>query len=152
MKDNTNTNIETKNTGKDTAGDFSNRLRTARRQLHLSQKEFAARLEIAPSYLSEIESGKTRPGFEFFYKISKLFKISPIYLLHGEGLIFIETGKNWYQDIDFGSLNNEVQELIWHMQQSPTMTHAILEFFPRYLYNNRELIEAEIKKTKEKNK
>ncbi|MDQ1353023.1 MAG: Helix-turn-helix protein, partial [Acidobacteriota bacterium] len=58
----------------DTIFDFGNRLKIARGQLHLSQRDFAAQLDIAGSYLSEIEAGKTRPGFEFFYKTSKIFK------------------------------------------------------------------------------
>jgi DNA-binding transcriptional regulator YiaG len=40
--------------------DFGNRLKKTRGHLHLSQKDFAARLDIAGSYLSEIEAGKTR--------------------------------------------------------------------------------------------
>lgn len=146
-----NTSIEPGNpVNSDLSTDFGNRLKIARGQLHLSQKDFAAKLDIAASYLSEIESGKTRPGFEFFYKTTKIFKINPVYLLHGEGAIFLETGKSWHHDIDFGSLNPEVQELIWHMKEAPTVAYAMLEFFSRYLYNNRDLIEAEIKRNREK--
>ncbi|MDQ1355560.1 MAG: Helix-turn-helix protein, partial [Acidobacteriota bacterium] len=112
----------------------------------LSQRDFAAQLDIAGSYLSEIEAGKTRPGFEFFYKTSKIFKINPIYLLHGKGTIFLETEKSWYHDIDFGTMNREVQNLIWHMAKAPTLSHAMLEFFARYLYANQELIAAEMQR------
>ncbi len=55
----------------DTILDFGNRLKRTREHLHLSQKDFAARLDIAGSYLTEIEASKTRPGFEFFYGTSK---------------------------------------------------------------------------------
>ena len=146
-----NTNIEPGSpAGRSSTMEFATRLKMIRGQLHLSQKDFAAQLDFAGSYLSEIESGKTRPGFEFFYKISKIFKINPVYLLHGEGPIFLETGKSWYEDIDFGSLNEGVQEMIWHMNNAPTVAHALLEFFARYLYTNRDFITAEIKKTREK--
>ncbi|MCX6584874.1 MAG: helix-turn-helix domain-containing protein [Candidatus Aminicenantes bacterium] len=136
--------------GSDTTLDFGNRLKIARGQLHLSQRDFAAQLDIAGSYLSEIESGKTRPGFEFFYKTSKLFKINPVYLLHGEGGVFLDTERQWYHDIDFGSLNREVHDLIWHLFNAPTVSHAMLEFFARYKYANEDFITAEIKKTREK--
>jgi len=132
--------------------DFGNRLKKTRGQLHLSQKDFAARLDIAGSYLSEIEAGKTRPGFEFFYKTSKIFKINPVYLLHGDGSVFLETENRWDHDIDFGSLNCEVQKLILHMEQAPTVGHAMLDFFARYLYDNQGLITEEIKTTREKKK
>jgi transcriptional regulator with XRE-family HTH domain len=146
-----NTSIEPGNpVNSDTTLDFGNRLKIARGQLHLSQKEFAAKLDVAGSYLSEIESGKTRPGFEFFYKTSKLFKINPVYLLHGEGSLFLDTERQWYHDIDFGSLNREIHDLIWHLVNAPTVSHAMLEFFARYKYANEDFITAEIKKTREK--
>lgn len=130
--------------------DFGNRVKSVRSQLHLSQKELAVKLKIAGSYLSEIESGKTRPGFDFFYKTSKILNINPLYLLHGSGSIFQEAENSWHYKIDFGSLNPEIKELIWYMNQAPTVAHAILEFFSRYLYNNHDLIDIEINRSREK--
>ncbi|HLP44390.1 MAG TPA: hypothetical protein VK469_00480 [Candidatus Kapabacteria bacterium] len=36
------------------------------------------------------------------------------------------------------------------MEKSPTVAHAILEFFSRYLYSNQDLIETEIKRNQDK--
>ncbi|MCP5109012.1 MAG: helix-turn-helix domain-containing protein [bacterium] len=132
--------------------EFGKRLKEARKQLHISQKDFAARLEIAGSYLSEVEAGKTRPGFEFFYKVSKLFRINTDYLLHGQGPVFWEEESLPYRDVDFGSLNREIQNLIWYMEHSPIVQFAMLEHFSRYLYQYAEVIEKEVEKNREKKK
>lgn len=41
----------------------------------MSQKDLAARLEIAPSYLSEIEAGKKEPTLTLLRKYSEHFRI-----------------------------------------------------------------------------
>jgi transcriptional regulator with XRE-family HTH domain len=129
--------------------EFGKRLREVRRILKISQRDFAIILDIAGSYLSEIESGKTRPGFDFFYKISKYFKINPVYLLHGEGTVFVEEKSSLYKDIDFGPLDQDVQKLIWYLERSPMVCFAILEYFTRYLHMHYPLIEEDMKKFKQ---
>lgn len=143
-------NVQGSHVGSDYANDLGNRVKIVRGQLHLSQKELAIKLKIAGSYLSEIESGKTRPGFDFFYKTSKILKVNPLYLLHGSGSVFQEAEDSWHYNIDFGSMNPEIKELIWYMNQAPTVAHAMLEFFSRYLYNNQDLIDTEINRGREK--
>ena len=41
----------------------------------VSQKDLAARLQIAPSYLSEIEAGKKEPTLQLIRRYSEEFKI-----------------------------------------------------------------------------
>ena len=43
--------------------------------------ELAEKLDISPSYLSEIEKGKKKPTLELIEKYSKIFKISPSTIL-----------------------------------------------------------------------
>lgn len=135
-------------TKSDIAVEFGKRVREVRHILNLSQKDFASILDIAGSYLSEIEAGKTRPGFSFFYKISSLFYINPAYLLHGMGDVFVEERSRLYQDIDFGPLDQDVQRLIWYLERSPMVCFAVLEYFTRYLHMHYPLIEEDMKKFK----
>jgi transcriptional regulator with XRE-family HTH domain len=135
-------------TESDISIEFGKRLREVRGILKLSQKDFASILDIAGSYLSEIEAGKTRPGFSFFYKISSLFMINPAYLLHGEGTVFVEEKSRLYQDLDFGPLDQDVQKLIWYLERSPMVCFAVLEYFTRYLHMHYPLIEEDMKKFK----
>ena len=50
------------------------RLKEGRTQLNLSQKEFAARMNMTSGYISELEYGKARPSFDFLTKLAELFQ------------------------------------------------------------------------------
>lgn len=50
-------------------------LRTIRVFHDLSQKDLAVRLEVAPSYISEIEAGKKEPTLHLLRKYSEEFKM-----------------------------------------------------------------------------
>lgn len=54
-----------------------------------TQKEFAKNLSFSTSYLSEVESGKTKPSLELLLKISQITNYSLHWLLTGEGPLFI---------------------------------------------------------------
>lgn len=61
---------------------FGEKLRTLRKQHHLTLKELASRLGyLAHSHISQIESGKKKPTVEFVIKVSNLFNISTDRLL-----------------------------------------------------------------------
>jgi phage repressor protein C with HTH and peptisase S24 domain len=55
-----------------------------------TQKEFAEKLSFSSSYLSEVESGKTKPSLEMLLKISQITNYSLHWLLTGQGPLFIE--------------------------------------------------------------
>ena len=55
-----------------------------------TQKEFAKTLGFSSSYISEVESGKTKPSLELLLKISQITNYSLHWLLTGEGPLFIE--------------------------------------------------------------
>jgi len=55
-----------------------------------NQKEFAKILGFSGSYLSEVESGKTKPSLELLLKISQFTKCGLDWLITGEGPMFLE--------------------------------------------------------------
>ena len=55
-----------------------------------NQKEFAKTLGFSGSYLSEVESGKTKPSLGLLLKISQFTKYSLHWLVTGEGPLFLE--------------------------------------------------------------
>ena len=57
------------------------RIRDARKQRKLTQGELAAIIQISPSYMSEIEMGKTNFSVEIFARISEALQISADWLL-----------------------------------------------------------------------
>ena len=129
------------------SGEFGQRLKEVRKKLNnMTQKDFGAKIEMSGSYLSEIESGVIKPGFDFFYRIIREFKISPVYLLHGEPPVFIDEKKpeeecrNKYEEID-----KKMKELLFYMEHSDPVRYAVLEFFSRYYLQHRDIIKDELK-------
>lgn len=56
-------------TGPPSHDDLGRRLRARREELKLSLREFARRLDISPSAISQIETGKARPSVSTLYEI-----------------------------------------------------------------------------------
>jgi transcriptional regulator with XRE-family HTH domain len=113
--------------------DFGQRVKAVRDSLHLLQKDFAAQIGISGSFLSDIEAGKTRASFEFFYHITKVYNVNPMFLLHGKGEMFLK-GDN-EPAIDYGPDSDFIREMIDHMRQIPVIRFAVLEFYQRYLFD-----------------
>lgn len=129
--------------------DVGKRLKDLRRQLNVSQKDFAAQLEISSSYLSEIESGKTKPGFNFLRLIAKTFRINPAWVLLEEGDVFLdnEDGPN-ISEKEFGDAADRVKELLHYIKKSPLVQSTVLGFFIKFLYDNEDIINKDIEKRK----
>ena len=139
--------------------EFGKRVRHVRELLKLKQKEFAERIGMANNYLSEIESGNVKPGFEFFYKAGKEFNINTFYLLHGEEPVFRpkkgQPGADYLnrlksEEWQFVENDAQVLELIKKMKDSIIVYFSVLEFFNRYMLENNELILKDISRSKEK--
>ena len=128
---------------------FGKRVKEVRTHLRYKQKDFAKSLGMAGSYLSEIEKGKARPGFDFFYKITSIYNINPLYLLHGKGEMILDKDdqlpeKGKPVEKDYGDSNRKVHELLWYVERSNLFKYAVLEFFTRYLIKNKEELKEEI--------
>jgi phage repressor protein C with HTH and peptisase S24 domain len=63
-----------------------------------AQKEFAKTLGFSSSYISEVESGKTKPSLELLLKISHITKYSLHWLLTGQGPMLIEPSESMVRE------------------------------------------------------
>lgn len=138
-------------------------IRKIRTQLGLKQKELASSLNISYGYLSEVESGKKSPGLEVVGNLLQKYNVNPSFLLTGEGAYFLTPGKEEDKTGDRerkektkeGNVGNvydaAMDEMLWYFENIPTVGFAVLEFFKNYLHAKHDMIDAEIKKIKEKN-
>ncbi len=129
------------------------RLKAIRKALSLSQKEFALGLEKSASYISEMESGKTKPGFNFLVELFEKHNVNPAWVILEEEAMFVadsssRTGQadNW----DFGGQTKEVLEMISYMERSPFVRSTLLSNFMKFLYENEKIIKKDIDKNKDK--
>jgi phage repressor protein C with HTH and peptisase S24 domain len=72
-----------------------------------TQREFAKKLLFSSSYLSEVESGKTKPSLELLLRISQITNYSLHWLLTGQGPLFIEATESMLREdsASYGALS-----------------------------------------------
>jgi phage repressor protein C with HTH and peptisase S24 domain len=88
-----NTKLSSKNIVKSEVG---NRIRRTRGRE--TQKEFAKTLGFSASYISEIESGKTKPSLDLLLKISNITNYSLHWLITGQGPLLIEPSESMVRE------------------------------------------------------
>ena len=60
------------------------RIATVRREMNLSQKDLAAKINISNNHLSNIETGKSAPGFATFLDICTILNADATYIIGGD--------------------------------------------------------------------
>lgn len=129
----------------DVINDYGKRLREIRNILDVSQKDFASRLGISPSFLSELEIGKTKPGYNFLVKLAEAFDISPSWVLLGHGQMFLSGEKKEIGiEFDFGDQAEKIRDLLILFEKSPLMRNAVMAFASKYLLSNEIIINRDI--------
>ncbi len=134
---------------------FGRRLKDIRRKLDIPQKDFAEKLEMSGSFLSEVEKGKAKPGYEFLKSLIIKFNINLLYLFTGEGPLFlgeITEPESTGLRIEITENKEIFEEMFWYFTNVPAVKYAVLEFFKHYLFDHNEMIEFELKKLKKKDK
>ena len=135
--------------------EFGRHLRMIRTELKINQKEMALKLEVSPSYISEIESGKTGPGFEFMYKLGLNYDINPLFLLYGKEPKLLpkqkkepvpETGPS----LPPNERNDPIGVMIYYMKRSDLIMRAMLESLKLYRYKNKDYIAQELQEYERK--
>lgn len=119
------------------------RLKAIRAALGLNQREFAERMEISTTCISEIEKDKYKPNYEFLVRLVKDFRVNLYYLMFGEGEMFIgekvaTLSKSLAVD------EKKMQRFLDRLQKSPILQYYILAMYSSFNYKENEAIEAEI--------
>ena len=70
------------------------RIKNLRKQLNLSQEEFAANLNITKQAVSNMETGKSAPSPIVLYKMHTKMDINLNYVIAGDGDIFLSEKNN----------------------------------------------------------
>jgi transcriptional regulator with XRE-family HTH domain len=65
--------------------DVSDRIKEVRKSLKLTQQQFAKELGTSHGFISEIEHGIKKPGYDLMMSLKRIFKISIDWLLTGDG-------------------------------------------------------------------
>jgi transcriptional regulator with XRE-family HTH domain len=125
--------------------EFGLRVRAVRKSLGLSQQKFAKKIGVSGPFMSEIETGKYKPGYEFFYNMMTLLNVNINYLMLGREPMF-----NPKEDLGnkpvkalYGPIQNG-RELLWYMKRSKLFMHTLMGFATKFIYENKEYLKREI--------
>jgi transcriptional regulator with XRE-family HTH domain len=127
---------------------FGSRVRKVREELHLLQTDFAAKINMHSSYLSEIETGTRKVGQKIILKIASAYNINLNWLLMGKGPMFIDTDEKkvnlkWE---DFGDQTQDMKELIEYCTKSKLVRLHVTAYTKKFLLKYEELIKKDINK------
>jgi transcriptional regulator with XRE-family HTH domain len=130
---------------------FGSRVRKIREALRLSGVDFAAKINMHSSYLSEIESSKRKVGQKIILKIADAYNVNLNWLLLGKGPMFIhpddqQVNLKWR---DFGEQAQDIKELIDYCKKSKLVRLHVTAYTKKFLLKYDELIKKDIKKNKE---
>ena len=129
--------------------DVGNRIKLIREKLSLMQKDFAGDLEISAPSLSEIETGRNRPGIELLIKLSKNYNVNLYYVLLGKGEMFVNPVLDYFIQAKEYAVNvDDVREFLEIFSKSKEMQYYILSEFHNKMIQNGNLILEKIGKKK----
>jgi len=124
---------------------FGYRIKKIRKALNIKQQDFATRLKISNSSLSEIEKGTYKPCHDFFVNISREFSVNLYYLFFGEGEMFQDpTALYILQSNEFDANNADVRQFLSDFQRSPILKYLILGHYRSIMQKEKDTIEKEI--------
>lgn len=101
--------------------EIGKRLSTVRKELSLSQLEFAKQAGLSRSYITNVETGKLNPSYDFLYKIAAKFNISINWLLFGNGLRYLLPDNHYLT-----KLQNHHIQLIEKLLQYPNERQEVI--------------------------
>ncbi len=131
--------------------EIGQRIKNIRRALHFNQRDFAAKINVSGSYLSEIEAGKSKPGFDLMYNMSSTCNANLHYVMHGAGEMFDESLSVSYMSSKEPSDQVEsFNEIIWYVERSQLLRHTLISMASKYIYENEDIIKREVDMYKRK--
>jgi len=84
----------------DAVAQLGSRLKEIRVKTGLSLREIARQLKVSPSFVSQIENGKSQPSVSTLYEMAKLLSVPVDVLFQNSGDPIVESKKNYDSEIN----------------------------------------------------
>lgn len=102
---------------------IGNRIKLIRTALGISQKEFGERIGISANYLSEVESGKSKPSIPVLLAIEYRFGVSAEWLNNGNGTRYIK------DDLKLTHEESEIIKALRGNEELKRFIHTLIKEF-----------------------
>jgi len=133
--------IDTEETGQ--------RLKHFRNSQKITISELSAKTGLSKGMISETETGKNKPSPNLLLALLNIYGLNLNWLLTGEGDMFVQEPEGHpAEKKNYGELNDEIYELLWHLEHTLVVKLAVVGFFLEYIHQNEDII----KKSKEEYK
>jgi transcriptional regulator with XRE-family HTH domain len=126
-----------------TLGTVGDRVKSIRKELGLTQKALSAVIDISITTISDIESGRVKPGFYFLKNFSERCSANLYYLLFGFGSPFSD---GVTKEGVTSSLKGRDREFWDTFFKSDFVRYTILSQFQKLERENKELISEQLNK------
>jgi transcriptional regulator with XRE-family HTH domain len=129
--------------------EIASRLKKVRENLKIKQKDMAKAMNIAPSYLCEIEKGRRDPGPEFFIKFAWIYHVNLNFLFFDAVDMFVDDeGVIKKEDLDISTEIDTIQKVTWFMENSVHIKSLIFMTLNKALYLEKEIIKQDLDRSK----
>lgn len=130
---------------KETVQGIGERIAAVRKELGMSQKNFAETIGTYDSYVSNVETGFSPPNLGFIHSLSTIHNVNLNFLLLGEGDMFNDKKPNSVkQNREFVPNIETIEEMVWFMEKSNIFRNAMFIQGVTYLIENQDVIKKNI--------
>ncbi len=123
---------------------LGNRIKQIRKALRLRQVDFAKRLNMSGPSLSELETGKYKPGFDCLMTLATEFKVNLYYVFFGEGEMFFDGSQSFSGPSPLAADNEDVRKFLWYFERSSIIRYHVLSVFKSKLFDEEKNIAREL--------
>jgi transcriptional regulator with XRE-family HTH domain len=121
-----------------------------RNSLRLNQRDFAKSIGTANSTISDIETGKIKPNFDFLAQLVSIYNVNPYYVLLGQGERFKSPTKDTEQGIVLQEeFDSSIKEFLSVFTMSEFVRYAIMGQYRKIEKENKELIDEQVENWKQ---
>jgi transcriptional regulator with XRE-family HTH domain len=121
---------------------FSKRLTGLRQSLNYSTKEMGDCFNTTPISYRRYEQGKMVPGFLSLYFVAEELGVSLDWLVCSKGPVYYKDKekKQSLQNLISGTSEEEIKDLLEHMNRIPLLRHEVLACFYKFKADHKELV------------
>lgn len=116
------------------------RFREMREYAKLSQKETGSLFGMNQSNIARIEKGIVSPNMAICDYFHTRYNINMNWLITGEGEMVLPREEIDPKNVDYGEFKEEMNDLIFHLENVPNARIAMLKFFMGYKLENKKNI------------
>lgn len=130
----------------DSVKTIGERIKKIRKHLGMTQKQFADKIGIISTALSEIENGRYRPVIDFIEKMATVHNVNLYYLILGKGPMFQDKRMKLLMapPIDSGIKDEVTDDFLYHFLNSPFVQYSMIWHYKRFNESDKAIIDREI--------